>query len=116
MKLLIQPGDGAAALIRGISKAKKTIEIAIFRFDKREIETALEHAVSRGVAVRALIAHTNRAGEDNLRRLELRLLAAGVTVARTAGDLLRYHGKFMIVDRQDLYLLAFNLTYVDIER
>ncbi len=116
MKLLIQPGDGAGALIKGIDKAKSSIEIAIFRFDQHEIETALAHAVGRGVSVRALIAHTNRAGEDNLRKLELRLLAAGVTVARTAGDLRRYHGKFMIVDRQELYVLAFNLTYVDMEQ
>jgi len=62
-----------------------------------------------------LIAHTNRAGEENLRNLELRLLAAGVTVARTADDLLRYHGKWMIVDGRELYVLAFNFTYPDIE-
>lgn len=115
MRLLIQPGDGAAAIIKGITKAKSSIEIAIFRFDQREIETALAHAVSRGISVHALIAHTNRTGEENLRRLEMRLLAAGVTVARTADDLLRYHGKFMIVDRRELYVLAFNLTYLDIE-
>jgi cardiolipin synthase len=115
MKLLIQPGDGAGALIKGINKAKSAIEIAIFRFDQQEIEAALAHAVGRGVSVRALIANTNRAGEANLRRLELRLLAAGITVARTAGDLRRYHGKFMIVDRRELYVLAFNLSYVDME-
>ena len=46
----------------------------------------------------------------------MRLLAAGVTVARTADDLVRYHGKLMIVDRQELYLLAFNCTSADIER
>ena len=45
----------------------------------------------------------------------MRLLAAGVTVARTADDLARYHGKMMIVDHRDLYLLAFNLTYADVE-
>ncbi|HTQ58288.1 MAG TPA: phospholipase D-like domain-containing protein [Bryobacteraceae bacterium] len=115
MKLLIQPGDGANSLVKAIHGAKHSIEIAIFRFDQREIEKALTHAVGRGVSVRALIAHTNRAGEDNLRRLELRLLGAGVTVARTADDLPRYHGKFMIVDRRELHLLAFNLTYQDIE-
>jgi cardiolipin synthase len=115
MKLLIQPGDSAGPLIKGINDAKKTIEIAIFRFDHAEIEKALTHAVSRGVSVRALIAHTNRAGEANLRKLEMRLLGAGVTVARTADDLPRYHGKFMIVDGRELYLLAFNLTYQDME-
>jgi len=116
MKLLIQPGDDGTALIKGINLAKRTVDIAIFRFDHREIEKALAHAVGRGVTVRALIAHTNRTGEENLRKLELRLLAAGVTVARTADDLLRYHGKFMIADQREVYVLAFNLTYLDIER
>ena len=43
--------------------------------------------------MRVLIAHTNGGGEKRLRKLEPRLLAAGVTVTRTADDLPRYHGK-----------------------
>jgi hypothetical protein len=65
---------------------------------------------------RTLIAHTYRGGEPGLRKLELRLLAVGVVVARTASDLVRYHGKLMIIDHRDLYLTAFNLTYQDVER
>jgi len=103
-------------LVKGIAGAKHSVEIVIFRFDHMEIERALANAVSRGVAVHALIASRNRAGEENLRNLELRLLGAGVTVARTADDLVRYHGKLMIVDRRELYLLAFNLTHADIDR
>lgn len=116
MRLLIQPGDGVRALVQGISSAKSSVEIVIFRFDQREVELALASAVSRGVAVSALIASTNSAGEENLRKLELRLLGAGVTVSRTQNDLVRYHSKFMIVDRRELYLLAFNWTHQDINR
>src|SRR5260221_471628 len=65
--------------------------------------------------VRAFIAHTSRTGAERLRQLEMRFLAAGVTVARTSDDLDRYHAKFMIVDRQTLYVLAFNLTYRDLQ-
>ena len=115
MKLLIQPGDGVARLVKGIRKAKKSIEIMIFRFDRPEIERALADAVERGVFVHALIAFTNRGGEANLRKLEKRFLADGITVARTAGDLVRYHGKMIVVDRKELYLLAFNFTYLDID-
>jgi len=115
VKLLIQPGDGVTPLVKGINSAKKSVEIAIFRFDRQEIERALENAVARGVFVHALIAYTNRGGEKSLRELEANLLAAGITVARTAGDLLRYHYKFMIIDRRTLYLLTFNYTYLDIE-
>lgn len=115
MRLLIQPDDGVQPLVKAIAGARHRIEIVIFRMDDREIERALTDAVGRGVSVQALIAHTNRTGEEPLRKLELRLLGAGVTVARTDNDLTRYHGKLMIVDRRELYLLAFNLTYSDIE-
>ena len=116
MKLIIQPGDGVDRLVKGIRKAKKSIEIMIFRLDRDEIERALVDAVERGLFVHALIAFTNRGGEDKLRKLEMHFLASGVTVARTAGDLVRYHGKMLIVDRKELYVLGFNFTHLDIDR
>jgi cardiolipin synthase len=115
VKLIIQPDDGLMPLLRAVRRARKTIDIVIFRFDRPELEKALEAAVTRGVVVRALIAHTNRGGEKSLRRLELRLLDAGVTVARTADDLPRYHGKLLIVD-DVLYVFGFNYTKIDIEK
>lgn len=115
-RLIVQPGSGVEPLIEAIDNATKTIEILIFRFDRNEVEQALIRAVARGVVVQALIAWTNRGGEQHLRRLETRFLAAGVTVSRTASDLARYHGKMMIVDRKTLYILAFNFTALDIDR
>lgn len=116
MKLLVQPGAGVLPLTKAIAGAKRSVEIAIFRFDRSEVETALAAAIARGVTVRALIAHTNRAGEANLRALETHLLGLGATVARTASDLIRYHAKYMLIDRKELHLLAFNWTYTDMER
>ena len=116
MKLIIQPDDGVAPVVRAIDRAKKTIDIVIFRFDRDEIERAIHIAVGRGVVVRALIAHTNKGGEKKLRKLELRLLEGGATVARTADDLTRYHGKLMIVDGQALHVFGFNYTTLDIEK
>jgi phosphatidylserine/phosphatidylglycerophosphate/cardiolipin synthase-like enzyme len=88
----------------------------IFRFDRAEIEKALQAAVGRGVKVRALIAHTNKGGDKTLRKLELRLLDGGATVARTADDLARYHGKMMIVDNAVLHVYGFNYTKLDIDK
>lgn len=113
LQLLVQPGDGIAPLIKAIDKAKKSIEILIFRFDLGDVEKALVNAVERGVFVHALIAFMNRGGEKHLRELETHFLAKGITVARTAGDLVRYHGKMMLIDRKELHLLAFNLTHLD---
>src|SRR5205814_5803948 len=97
LKLLIQPGDGIDRVVKAIRKAKESIEIMIFRFDRPEIERALIDAVERGLFVHALIAFTNHGGEQNLRKLEMRFLESGITVARTAGDLVRYRGKILIV-------------------
>ena len=115
MKLIIQPDDGLTPLVKAVRSAKKNIDIVIFRFDRADLEKALEAAVARGVVVRALIAHTNRGGEKVLRKLEARLLDAGVTVARSADDLARYHGKIMVVDER-LYVFGFNYTKLDIEK
>jgi cardiolipin synthase A/B len=116
VKLIIQPEDGVVPIVHGINRAEKNIEIAIFRFDHADIKHALEKAVARNVSVRALIANTNRGEEEQLRKLEMDLLPAGIEIARTAGDLLRYHYKFMIIDRKVLYLLAFNFAHLDIEK
>ena len=114
MRLLVQPDDGIQPLVDALNGAKKTIQILIFRFDRAEIERALVDAAHRGVTVTALIAHTNHGGEKYLRRFEMRLLEQGITVARTADDLVRYHGKMFIVDGKELYVLAFNYTHMDI--
>ncbi len=116
VRLIIQPGGGISALLKAIDGARKRIQVMIFRFDQKAIEHALTRAAERGVFVHALIAFTNRGGEEHLRALEQRLLDKGITVARTADDLVRYHAKYMIVDDRELFLLAFNFTHLDIER
>jgi cardiolipin synthase len=115
VKLIIEPADGVAPILAAIKGAKKSVEIAIFRFDRLDLEKALIAAAARGVRVTALIAFANRGGEQSLRRLELRFLAAGIIVARTADDLTRYHGKYILIDRRMLYVLSFNFTRLDID-
>src|SRR4029453_9740373 len=115
MKLLVQPEDGVFQVLKALNKARRSIDMYIFRLDRKEIEKALRAAVARGVVVRTLIAHTNARGEKGLRKLEQRLLDAGATVSRTDDELLRYHGKMMIVDGVWLYVFAFNLTRLDLD-
>ena len=114
MKLIVEPADGVGPLLALIRSAKKSVEIAIFRFDRKDVETALKAAAERGVKVTALIAFTNRGGERGLRKLELRCLDAGIVVARTSDALIRYHGKYILVDRRVLGVLSFNFTHLDI--
>jgi phosphatidylserine/phosphatidylglycerophosphate/cardiolipin synthase-like enzyme len=112
MNLIVQPEAGLAPVVRAIQRARRSVDIAIFRTNREEIEKALGAAVQRGVKVRVLVAHTNRGGEGRLRKLEQRLLEAGTTVTRTGDDFVRYHGKFMVAD-DTLHLFGFNFTAVD---
>jgi phosphatidylserine/phosphatidylglycerophosphate/cardiolipin synthase-like enzyme len=116
MDLIVQPTDGVTPLIVAIKKATKTIHVTIFRFDIKELQKALESAVTRGVKVHALIAHTTGSGGKSLRKLEMELLNAGVTVSRTDDDLVRYHNKMILIDHEVLYTLGFNFARIDIEK
>jgi phosphatidylserine/phosphatidylglycerophosphate/cardiolipin synthase-like enzyme len=115
MNLIVQPEAALGPIVRAIHKAQKTIDLLVFRLDRKDIEKALAAAVARGVRVRVLVAHTNKGGESRLRKLEQRLLEAGATVARTGDDFVRYHGKFMVVD-DTLHLFGFNLTSIDLQK
>jgi phosphatidylserine/phosphatidylglycerophosphate/cardiolipin synthase-like enzyme len=115
VRAIVQPGAGVTPVVQAIRRARRSIDICIFRLDRREIENALSAAVTRGVRVRALIAHTNTGGEAGLRKLEQRLLALGIMVTRTADELVRYHGKYMVAD-DALYVFGFNFTKIDIDR
>jgi len=116
MELIIEPKDGLLPLVAAIKKATKQIDITIFRFDLKELQRALESAVTRGVKVHALIAHLTGDGQKRLRKLELAPLNAGVPVSRTDDELRRYHYKMLLVDRDTLYTQGFNYTRLDIEK
>jgi cardiolipin synthase A/B len=115
MNLIIQPDAGVVPVVQAINKAKTRVDIAIFRSDRKEVEKALAAAVLRGAHVRVLVAHTARGGENRLRKLEQRLLDAGITVTRTGDDFIRYHGKYLLVD-QTLHVYAFNFTTADMSK
>ena len=115
MQVITQPGDGLTPILKAIKRARKSLDIVIFRFDLTDLEDALAAAVERGVAVRALIAHTNRGGEKKLRKLEDRLLKCGATLSRTADDMVRYHGKVVVIDQSRAFVLGFNFTSLDIK-
>ena len=116
MQVIVQPDEGILPILKAIKRAKKSLDIVIFRFDLPELEDALAAAVERGVTVRALIAHTNRGGEKKLRKLESRLLKCGATLSRTADDMVRYHGKVIIIDGKKAMVLGFNFTSLDIKK
>ena len=115
MELIVQPTDGIKPLVDTIAHAQKSVDVMIFRFDLKPMEKELEAARDRGVVVRVLIAHESSQGDKRLRQLELRMLDKGILVARTGAAFVRYHGKSMIVDREELHVYGFNFTTLDLK-
>jgi len=114
VELIVQPDDGIKPLLEVIGKAQKSVDLMIFRFDLKPMEKELEAARSRGVIIRALIAHQGSQGEKSLRQLEMRMLEKGILVARTGDAFTRYHGKMMIIDHEELHVHGFNFTALDL--
>jgi len=115
VELIVQPADGVKPLLETIARAQKSIDLMIFRFDLKQMEKELEATRDRGVVVRALIAHESSQGDKRLRQLELNMLEKGILVARTGDAFTRYHGKMMIVDREELHVYGFNFTALDMK-
>jgi cardiolipin synthase A/B len=114
VKLIVQPDAGDQPIVNAIRHAREMIDILIFRLDDHRLTHEMEKAIDRGITVRVLIAYKNRGGNRHLRRLEQRMLGMGAQVARTADDLVRYHGKMMIIDNRTLHLYGFNYTCLDL--
>jgi hypothetical protein len=97
------------------SSAKKSVEIAIFRFDRRDVEMALKMAAS---AKRVRGDRRHRVCQSRRRTEPAQAGAAlprpGIIVAQRH-DLVRYHGKYILIDRRVLYVLSFNFTRLDID-
>ena len=51
VKLIIEPDDGIAPVLRALAKAKKFIDIMIFRFDRVEVEKALKAGQATSVTL-----------------------------------------------------------------
>ena len=115
VKLIVQPDAGVVPVVQAIRTAKTAIDVCIFRSTALRSSVRLTAAVQRGVRVRRADRQYQPRRRTRLRKLEQRLLAAGVTVTRTADDLLRYHGKYMVADDM-LHVFGFNFTKLDIDR
>ena len=113
MNLIIQPEAGLAPVVQGNPAAparrstSRSSESIAMRSRRR---SPLRCSAASVCAL--LVAHTNRGGESRLRKLEQRMLEAGVTVTRTGDEFVRYHAKYMVAD-EVLHLFAFNFTTAD---
>jgi phosphatidylserine/phosphatidylglycerophosphate/cardiolipin synthase-like enzyme len=113
MKLIVQPDAGIAPIVNAIKQAKRSINVLIFRLDRAEIAHALEgRRRARGARSSADGARQPRRHEEPAKAGNA-VPRRGITVSRTADDLVRYHGKMMILDDKILHVYGFNFIGLD---
>ena len=115
MKLIVLPDDGVTPLMKAIHRAKRRIDMVIFRFDRVDLEKALPPR-SPAVSSSASSSPTPTAAARSASASSSRgCWKPASRCPATADDLPRYHGKMVLID-DELFVLGFNFTRLDIEQ
>jgi len=113
LSLIIQPGDSFFPIVDAIDGARQTIRLTIFRMDDPIVRDALSRAVTRGVAVQALVAPASKGWTQRNKKLVEDLKKLGVAVRSPKAPkehIKRYHYKVLMIDDVQSLILTFNPT------
>ena len=106
-KVLFSPNGGCQeAIVLEISKAKKTIDVAMYYLTTREIAQELVKAKEKGVAIRIFLDQSQEHASYSKSRY---LMKRGIEVRFYVGSGLM-HNKFAIIDNKTLITGSFNWT------
>lgn len=106
-KVYFSPNGGCQeAVITEITKAQKTIDIAMYSFTSREIAQALVEAQARHVMIRIVLDKAQRKERYSKSRY---LISKGIDVKFHFGPGLM-HNKFAVIDGRALLTGSFNWT------
>ncbi len=106
-------GDIEPMLLEAIKNAKAEIVVAMFHFTSRPLAEALGRAKARGVDVRVILdrsqAFQKHGKVHDLRRSKVNLRV--MSLGKTGDDSqIRFHHKFMVIDREVVTTGSFNWT------
>jgi len=106
-KVLFSPNGGCQdAVVQEISRAQKTIDIAMYNLTAREISQELIKAKERGCQIRVFLDQGEGNGKYSKGKY---LLDKGINVRFYAGTGLM-HNKFAVIDNRVLITGSFNWT------
>lgn len=103
-------GGPAQALIDGLGRAQRTLDIAVYELDDDAIADAVIAAHRRGVQVR-VVTDTDYLGENAM----LRVMADSIPVVGDAREPFMHH-KFAVVDGAEVWTGSMNYTLNDAYR
>ena len=110
-RIVIEPDERRAAVLRVIGAARKRLALTIFRCDDLAVLDAVAAAVERGVVVDVLLTRRARGWRRRLDRLQDQLEQMGARVTLHGARATKHHAKYAVADRGPLLVASFNLTH-----
>lgn len=102
------------AVISDIGQAERTIDVAVFDIDLRELTDALLAAKKRGVTVRLVVDSENLIAPE-VAEVTGQMQQAGIAITFDEREAFM-HNKFIVIDRRVLWLGSWNMTTNDTYR
>ena len=109
-RVVIEPEERRAAVLRVIGAARRRLALTIFRCDDLAVLDAVAAAVERGVTVDVLLTRRARGWRRRLDRLQVKLERLGARVTLHGARATKHHAKYTVADHGPLLVASFNLT------
>lgn len=109
-RIVIEPAERRAAVLRVIRGARRRLGLTIFRLNDQVVLDEVGAAVARGVEVDVLLTRRASGWRRRLDRLRQALERQGVRVTPHGARATKHHAKYVVADEGPLLVASFNLT------
>ncbi len=109
-RLVLDPAERKAALLKIIGAARRRLVLSLFRCDDFSLLDALAAALGRGCEVEALLTKRAKGGKKRLKKLWGALEEMGAVVTRYADPVVKYHAKYLVADGTTAIITTLNPT------
>lgn len=109
-RVVIEPAERRAAVLRVIRGAKRRLGLTIFRCNDPAVLDEVRAAVARGVEVDVLLTRRASGWRRRLDRVRALLEHMGARVTPHGARATKHHAKYIVADHGPLLVASFNLT------
>ena len=109
-RVVTSPAACREAILEAIRGATREISLSLFRCNDPGVFEELARARARGVVVSALVTARADGDSKKLEKLRLALLDVGASVTVYADPVVKYHGKYLVVDDGPAIVASLNFT------
>jgi cardiolipin synthase len=109
-RLILAVDERRGAILDLIRKARRRLDLSLFRCNDEAIFNELANAVDRGVAVEVITTSRAKGGKGRLEKLREALDQTGATVKTYNDPVVKYHAKYVVADDGPAVVASLNFT------